>query len=155
MLWHVPRKEEGFMSDDMTRRERWAAGDAARGQAQQSIDWGMRYEEDVRQATPERLAYEARERGDHWFQVDVPIAYIQGHARLGATSTRTARPENGDVIGRIEQQGWQLQHAATTFVQRGHASTKRAQAVIATSADDVAVHGEVLALYVFRRVDEN
>lgn len=63
-----PRQGEA-MSDEMSRREKWAAADAARAQAR----WGMSYMPDSRTATPERLAYEARERGDRWFQVDVAI----------------------------------------------------------------------------------
>lgn len=133
-----------------TRRERWAAADAAEAErSQHGAAWGMTYEPDDRQ--PVELAGAAHRRGDRWFQIDLPIAYVQGQAHMGATSTRTHRADTGDVIGSIEAQGWQLEHVATAFVERGHASTKRAQFVVATSADDVANHGELVALYVFRR----
>lgn len=119
--------------------------------AEDEAGWGITYLDDTRVASPERLAWEARERGDRWFQIDLPVFVTQGIARMGGTATRNVRPDLGDFIGKIEEQGWALKHVSTCFVDRGHASTKRAQMIVATSADDVATHGEVSGLYVFKR----
>jgi uncharacterized protein (DUF1684 family) len=142
------------VSDWTTRRVRWVAADVeAQHAAQPSGEhwWGITYERDER--SPQALARRAYERGDRWFQIDLPVAYTQGRAHMGATATRTLRVDTADVIGRIEEQGWRLEHVAAAFVQRGHASTKR-QVAIGTSADDIASHGELVALYVFRRAEE-
>lgn len=131
------------MTDEtMTRRERWAAADAARSDAR----WGMTYAPDPRTATPERLAYEARERGDRWFQIDVPVSYTQGTVNAYDNYTRTHRAPEVDVIGSVEAQGWELAHVAATFVLRGEASMEHLGGAAATAS-----HGEVVALYVFRR----
>lgn len=137
----------------MSRRDRAAARDAAEADRNAEGVWGIDYVQEERVDSPERLAWEAAQNGDGWFQIDIPLAYTQGSARMGLTSTRTRRLPHGDVISRIEAQGWQLEHVAVTFVLRGHASTKRMQLVVATSADDVAEHGELVGLYVFRRTE--
>jgi hypothetical protein len=131
-----------IMTDDMSRREKWAAADAARAQAR----WGMSYLPDPRSATPERLAYEARERGDEWFQIDVAISVVQGAVNAVDGFTQTARSDSADFIGPIEAQGWTLQHVSTTYVIRG-------QSTMATVGDaaEHAFHGELVGLYVFRR----
>lgn len=126
----------------MTRRERWAAADQARADAK----WGMTYLPDPRSASPERLAYEARERGDRWFQIDLPVAYVQGTLNAAQNYTRTYRPEPVDVIGAIEAQGWRLEHVAATFVSRGEDAMGQLGGATA-----VAYHGEMVGLYVFRR----
>ncbi len=130
------------MTDEMSRREKWAAADAARAQAR----WGMSYMPDSRTATPERLAYEARERGDQWFQIDVAINVVQGAVNAVAGYTQTARAEPVDFIGPIEAQGWALQHVSTTFVMRGQSS----MAALGGAAEH-AFHGDLVGLYVFRR----
>jgi hypothetical protein len=131
-----------IMTDDMSRREKWAAADAARAQAR----WGMSYLPDPKTATPERLAYEARERGDEWFQIDVAISVVQGAVNAVDGFTQTARSDSADFIGPIEAQGWTLQHVSTTYVIRG-------QSTMATvgGAAEHAFHGELVGLYVFRR----
>lgn len=131
------------MTDDMTRRERWAAADAARSDAR----WGMNYS-DPQRATPEQLAHAAYQRGDQWFQIDVPIFYVQGTGRVYDSQTRTHRqPEPvPDMIGPIEAQGWTLQHVSTTFVVRGESTMGHIG-----GAAETANHGELVALYVFRR----
>ena len=132
------------MTDDMSRREKWAAADAARAQAR----WGMSYMPDSRAATPERLAYEARERGDQWFQIDVAINVVQGAVSVVDAYTQTARTESADFIGPIEAQGWTLEHVSTTFVTRGQSRMETLG-----GAAEYAFHGDLVGLYVFRRRD--
>lgn len=112
--------------------------------------WGMGHVPDARVASPERLAYEARERGDQLFQIDLIVNVVQGRAFVGAASTRVYRPEAVDTLGLIEAQGWRLEHVSTTFVQTGSSATKRVLANAGST--EVATHGQLVALYVFRRV---
>lgn len=135
------------MSDEMTRRERWAAADVARNDAR----WGMNYVDDQR-PTPEQLAYAAYQRGDRWFQIDVPLFYAQGTTRAYDNYTRTHRQADPapDVIGPIESQGWILAHVATAFVLRGETGMENIG-----GAFETANHGELVALYVFRRVEHS
>jgi hypothetical protein len=107
---------------------------------------------DNRQVSPERLAYEAHQRGDQWFQVDVAIAAVQGYAAAGSNSTRTVHEPLDDFIGAIEAHGWTLQHVSTSFVQTGSTGTKRVLHNVGSTV--VATHGYLAGLYVFRRVAE-
>jgi hypothetical protein len=132
------------MTEEMPRRARWAAADAARAQA----GWGMSYVPDSRTASPERLAYEARDRGDRWFQIDVTLTAVQGTVNAMQGYTQTRRSESPDFIGAIEAQGWTLEHVSTTFVTRGQST----MAAIGGAAEH-AFHGDLVGLYVFRRRD--
>lgn len=130
------------MSEGMSRRERWAAADAQAAQAR----WGMNCIPDTRIATPERLAYEAYERGDQLFQIDLAVSVVQGTVNALVGYSRTVRPEYLDHLGAIEAQGWRLEHVSTTFVHQGQ-STMGALG----GAAETASHGMLMGLYVFRR----
>jgi hypothetical protein len=133
------------VTEGMSAKERRAAADANSAEKY----WGMQIMPDPRVAGPERLAYEAYERGDAIFQIDLPVAGVQGYALFGQSATRTWRAEYGDVLGRIEQQGWRLEHVSTTFVTQGSSATKR---VLANDGStEVGTHGALIGLYVFRR----
>ena len=133
------------MTEDLTRRERWAAADAARNEAR----WGISYTSDTRTQTPEQLAHAAYAAGHRWFQLDVPVAYVQGTASGYDSQTRTHRPaEPVDAIGAVEAQGWRLEHVSTAFVPRGERSMGHVGGEVATAS-----HGELVALYVFRRAE--
>lgn len=111
--------------------------------------WGMNYAPESR-ATPERLAYEARERGDAIFQIDIVISVSQGWAQLGQAATRTYRPMEGqDWLGAIEGQGWKLEHFSTSFAQHGSSSSKRVLANVGST--ELATHGALIGVYIFRR----
>ena len=130
------------MADGQSRRERWAASDVARAEAR----WGMAYAPDSRVASPERLAYEAYERGDRWFQIDMVLHAVQGAVDLGGAYSRVQRGAEADFIGPIEAQGWTLEHVATTFAQHGQSVMSGAG-----GAAEAAAHGVMIGLYVFRR----
>lgn len=113
--------------------------------------WGMHHQPDDCQASPERLAYEAYERGDLMFQLDITVSAVQGYSQLGTSSTRTIRSEPRDFLGAIEQQGWRLEHVSTAFVQTGTSASKRVLGNAGST--EVGVHGQLVALYVFRRTE--
>jgi hypothetical protein len=116
-------------------------------------NWGMPYHPGNRQISPERMAYEAFERGDRYFQYDMPVAAIEGLARLGTTGTRPVHAELPDVLGAIEDQGWSFVTATTSFVQTGSSATKRVLGNVGST--EIAVHGQIVALYIFRRAEAN
>jgi hypothetical protein len=125
-------------------REREAAKDAARVEA----NFGMYLIPDERQEPPAKLAWEAAQRGDLLFQIDLPVSYVQGS--MGATTftavSRTVRPvmapEHIDYLGQIEAQGWRLEHVSTSYLVQGEITGGNVQ---------TAYHGTLMALYVFRR----
>jgi hypothetical protein len=125
----------------MTEKRSWSERSAAADAARYDAKWGMRYLPDEREAR-ERLAYGAAERGDHRFQVDIPISGYQGNVAVGSSFTRTWRPEPYDHIGAIERQGWALQHVSSCYVERGSSSNGG----IVSGATEASTHGDVVAL---------
>lgn len=111
--------------------------------------WGMSHAPDERTASAERLAYEAYERGDALFQIDITLAAVQGISQLGSSSTRVMRAQPTDMLGPIERQGWKLEHVGVTFVETGSSASKRVLAHAGST--EVANHGQIVGLYVFRR----
>lgn len=135
------------MSDEQKQPKYWQVHQEARNENQ----WGMNHMPDPRTATPDRLAYEARERGDRLFQIDMVISVTEGWAQMGSAGTRTYRPMEGvDYLGPIEDQGWRLEHVSTAYVEQGSSATKRVMANVGST--EVSVHGYLVGTYVFRRV---
>lgn len=117
--------------------------------ANQDTYWGMAFAPEPTRETPEWLAHEARGRGDVMFQIDLPLTNVQGYSQLGQSATRTVRIDQGDVLGRIEAQGWKLEMFSTSYIQTG-ASTSP-QIGIGPNVE-AANHGYLVGVYVFRRV---
>ena len=132
------------MAEEKSRRQQWAEADAARLEQ----TWGMHIEPDSRGESPERLAYEAYERGDRLFQIDLPVSGTQGRTGVSTASTRTWRPQVTDPLGVIERQGWRLENMSAAFTT-GSSATKRIMAH--SGSAEVAYHGTLMAVYVFRR----
>lgn len=128
----------------MSDKEARIAADVARAEA----SWGMPIIPDDRPAGPVRLAWEAHQRGDKFFQVDVPISYTQANSNRGlATASRAMHPPMAagqeDFLGQIEAFGWRLEHVSTSFVSQGY--------VASPGNYQGGYHGVLTALYVFRR----
>ncbi|MDT4950152.1 MAG: hypothetical protein QOJ37_2747 [Pseudonocardiales bacterium] len=129
------------MTDDATQR---AAKDAARQDAQ----WGMADATEKRPVSPERLAYEAWMRGERTFQIDLVVSRDEGfvHPTRGP-ATRTKQIESDvNIIDRIEEQGWRLEHVALAHAQTGSIGHE--------GYPWFAFHGKHTALYIFRRVEQ-
>jgi hypothetical protein len=132
-----------------TLRERLAERAERERQYQLEAGWGMQYMPDERQAAPGRLAWEAKQQGRRFFQIDIPIAYISGAIGVGTTASRTDRvPWTTDYLAEIEDQGWRLEHMTTVYVQSGSSATKRPLANVGST--QVATHGVLLGVYLFR-----
>lgn len=150
------------MADDSSGRS-WTSRDAAerernterREQRALAADsrgaWGMPRVPDHRTASPERLAYEAHQRGDRLFQIDLVVSTVEGGIGVGTHITRRVRADDRDVLGAIEAQGWHLEHVSLAYAQEGSVSTKRMLATVGNTL--VADNGSLIGLYVFRRIE--
>lgn len=105
------------------------------------------------QRSPQGKAVAAYNRGDEFFQVEIPHASITGftNAAFNAATAGTVRrqPTRTDLLGQIEEAGWRLEHADWVYVQTGQNSRDKFMA----SGQQVVVTGEVLGIYLFRRDD--
>jgi hypothetical protein len=79
-------------------------------------------------ASPVGRAEAAAQRGDRFFQVEIPHSTVTGYSSDFALAphwdtTRTKRSETApDLLGRIEELGWRLEHVTWLFVQTGASS---------------------------------
>lgn len=127
----------------------WREREDQRRAAQADAGWGMQYMEDPDPRSPERIAYDAYQAGDQLLQLEIPAAWVQGGIGVGTSATRLRRPERSDVLGAVEQQGWKLEMMSAAFVQTGSSATKRVLANAGST--EVATHGTLFGVYVFRR----
>lgn len=101
--------------------------------------------------SPQGRARAAFEQGDRFFQIDIP--HSQFHATSWAVSAQAGkeykRAPGTDVLGRIEVEGWRLEHANFVYVVLGEQSRDK----LLSSGQQVAVAGEVRGIYLFRRAD--
>lgn len=114
----------------------------------EDAQWGMADATEKRTESPERLAYDAWMCGERTFQIDLVISRDEGfvHPTRGP-ATRTRRVESGEnVIDKIEEQGWRLEHVALAHAQTGSIGHE--------GYPWFAFHGKHTALYIFRRVEQ-
>jgi hypothetical protein len=136
----------------MTEQKRtWRQAQRENDEREREAQWGMPFDSDDQAASPEQMAYSAYQRGDRIFQIDLPVAWVQGWYGVGQTSTRVRHPTPYDVLGAIEAQGWHLEDVSAAFVEQGSSSTKRILANVGSTL--VATHGILMGIYVFRRYE--
>ncbi len=104
-------------------------------------------------ASPQGQALKAFERGDEFYQVEIPHSSVTGftnaafnNATAGKIRQRLTRT---DLLGQIEEAGWHLEHADWVYIQTGQNSRDKFLA----SGQHVVVTGEVFGIYLFRRDD--
>lgn len=99
--------------------------------------------------TPVGQAEEAMERGDRFFQIEIPISALSGPASAFGSSTnqiRRTRNRAPDLLGQIEEFGWRLEHVGYVFIETGSTSTNR---MLGTGQGTVT-RGQVQGIYLFR-----
>lgn len=105
-------------------------------------------------ASPIGQAALARQRGDGFFQVEIPHSAIVAKDRFWTVSpriTQTAVQQHApatDLLSQIEAQGWRLEHANFVFVQTGEL-TRRRQIMPGSTT---AISGDTVGIYLFRAV---
>lgn len=139
------------MMSDREQKATWRERQETAQAAEQEAQWGMPFQDDPDRSAPERQAWEAYERGDRLFQIELPVCWVQGWIGVGAHASRVRHSARYDVLGAIEQQGWRLEHVAAAFMETGSSATKRVFASAGSTL--VATHGAMVGLYVFRRVE--
>ncbi len=100
--------------------------------------------------SPVGRAREAFRRGDRLFQVELEVSALTGEdSMFGSADNRITRNElQPDLLGRIEDEGWHLEHAGYVFVETGSTSTDR----MIFSGQGTVTRGVLHGVYVFRRV---
>jgi ribosomal protein S27E len=102
-------------------------------------------------ASPQGRAAKAFERGDEFFQIEIPHSSITGFTNAAFNSATAGKIRRNltrtDLLGQIEESGWLLQHADWVYVQTGQNSRDKFLA----SGQHVVVTGEVIGIYLFRR----
>lgn len=129
----------GVAMFDRRSPEEKAAAAAQEQREQERAEW---------EASPPGQAQAAFHRGDLFFQVEIPHSKMSGYATAGVVKKRTTHDGATDVLGQIESSGWHLEHASWVYVQTGQDSRDK----FLQSGQQVVVLGEVVGLYLFRRV---
>ena len=115
------------------------AADAAR--AAEKAFWG----------SPQGQALKAFERGDEFYQAEIPHSSVTGFTNAAFNSATAGkirqRLTRTDLLGQIEEAGWHLEHADWVYIQTGQNSRDKFLA----SGQHVVVTGEVVGIYLFRR----
>ncbi|MGV0835852.1 hypothetical protein [Mycolicibacterium thermoresistibile] len=97
--------------------------------------------------SPAGQAVKAYQRGDEFFQVQLPHSAVRFNP-LGATPGPGSAPDAGftrpDVLGQIEEIGWHLVQAAWVYAAAAPAPGSPG----APQSDNA---GEILGIYLFRR----
>ena len=125
----------------------------------QHADWMRRQEEAARKAeadlafaeSPVGRARQAHARGDRLFQVELEVSQLTGvDSMFGSAENEITRSRTEpDLLGRIEDEGWHLEHVGYVFVETGSTSTN---AMFSTGQGTVT-RGVVTGVYLFRRVE--
>jgi ribosomal protein S27E len=104
-------------------------------------------------ASPQGKAAQAFERGDEFFQIEIPHSSVTGFTNAAFNSATKGKIRRSltrtDLLGQIEETGWRLQHADWVYIQTGQNSRDKFLA----SGQHVVVTGEVIGIYLFRRDD--
>lgn len=102
-------------------------------------------------ASPIGRARAAHARGDRFFQVELDAGALTGYASVFGSSDNEIRAhhDESDLLGRIEDEGWRLEHTGFVFIETGSTSTER----MFFSGEGTVTRGVVTGIYLFRRVD--
>lgn len=96
-------------------------------------------------------AFDAWERGDQFFQIELPVSQLVGQGSSFGSSTNVRRGVRGgtDILGQIEEQGWALEHVGYVFIETGSTSTNR----VLSTGQGTVTRGSLTGVYLFRRAE--
>jgi hypothetical protein len=100
------------------------------------------------EASPQGRARAAYRNGDELFQFSMDVMNQQAVivAMVGSTATqRTSDPS--DVLNAVCREGWELVNGSFVFVEQGQQSRDK----FMSSGQNVAIKGETVGYYLFRR----
>lgn len=94
-------------------------------------------------ASPVGRAEAAYRAGDVLFQLELQVSQLwNGKIQSGGPL--------GVILGQVESVGWHLEHTGYVFVQAASAANSTSMAY--GSAGFIGHHGEVMGVYLFRRI---
>ena len=101
--------------------------------------------------TPQGRARTARENGQRFFQILLPIenvdrTWLAKFSHEMHTRVRDSDDLIGEILTAIEDEGWQLVEAGFAFRQTGQASRDK----LLASGQQVAVMGDTVGVYLFK-----
>ena len=101
-------------------------------------------------ASPVGQAALAAQRGDRFFQIDIPHTELSGYSNymlgMGDVSKTNRLAGGTDILGQIETLGWRLEHAHWVFVTTGNSSRDKMLA----SGQKFTTSGRIEGIYLFR-----
>jgi hypothetical protein len=144
-LFKTPEEKEA------ERRAREAEQERERAAAAERV----RLETETREkqawlASPVGAATSAREAGERFFEVQLPVGGHTGAASWGMASGTRSATSSAAALREIEDVGWRLEHASYFFMVTGESSTER----MFLSGQETAVSGVTVGVYLFRRTDD-
>lgn len=97
-------------------------------------------------ATPVGAATAAKEAGQQFFEVQLEVGGHRGTASFGMADGQRTSASSAEVLAKIEDLGWRLEHAGYYFMITGETSTDR----VFISGEATAVSGVTIGVYLFR-----
>lgn len=103
-------------------------------------------------ATPVGQARQSFERGDMVFQCSIDVMSQQAIIAVMMGSTTTQRTKDPVVVlNAVCREGWELVNGSFVFVEQGQQSRDK----FMSSGQNVAIKGETVGYYLFRRCEAN
>jgi hypothetical protein len=101
-----------------------------------------------------RAARQAFERGDGWFEAEIPQRTVGSLNHYLLSQVKRDHPSvphspRGDLLSRIEDEGWNLHTAQYLYVQLGGESRDK----LFSSGQEVTAQGEIIGVYLFQRAE--
>ena len=97
-------------------------------------------------ATPVGAATAAKEAGQRFLEVQLEVGGHRGTASFGSADGQRTATSSAEVLAKIEDIGWHLEHAGYYFMITGETSTDR----VFISGEATAVSGVTIGVYLFR-----
>lgn len=112
-----------------------------------------RQEEEARKhaewlASPVGAATAAKEAGEAFLELQIPVGGHIGQASWGMASGQRSATSSAGVLASIEDVGWRLEHASYFFMVTAESSSEGP-----FSGQQTAVSGVTMGVYLFRSVD--
>lgn len=133
------------------RREREATQarvEAARAEQERAAQEAR--DREVWLSTPVGAATAAKQSGQRFLEVQLPVGGHVGQASGGVASGQRTTSSSASVLAQIEDVGWRLEHAGYLYMVTGETSTER----VFLSGQQIAVSGVTVGVYLFRNTSQ-
>ena len=97
-------------------------------------------------ATPVGAATAAKEAGQQFFEIQLPVGGHLGTSGFGSTDGRRSTSSSAAILGEIESVGWRLEHASYFYMVTSETSSHR----MFLTGEATAVSGVTIGVYLFR-----